>query len=183
MSPSKSRKRGAPPGNLNALKHGYYSQQIKNAVPSDFDPERFSGLKEEIGLIRYHIRRVVEYGQNVEELETALSLLRGICMASTTLTRLIKTQSLLALHDDPISIALRKAVERLDLKISDSDLPQSKKPSPGLLPLSTYLSPFRNCYDFFGTNTILQSFRGCEPVVVRRWLRICILSWTSGFSL
>ena len=152
MSPSKSRKRGAPPGNLNALKHGYYSQQIKNAVPSDFDPERFSGLNEEIGLIRYHIRRVVEYGQNVEELETALSLLRGICMASTTLTRLIKTQSLLALHDDPISIPLRKAVEQLDLKISDSDLPQSKKPSTS--PPSTFdlLIAFQELFRIFFWN-------------------------------
>ena len=46
-------------------------------------------------MLRVIIRRVVEMGKDVDNLYDALNLMRGLCFATTRLTRLIKTQPLL----------------------------------------------------------------------------------------
>jgi hypothetical protein len=119
------RKRGAPPGNLNALKHGFYSKQLKNAKADldDLDAGEFSGLQDEITLLRVFTRRVVDLGQDVDRLDEALSLLRGLCLAATTLTRLLKTQHILASGDDDVTRAIRQALDELHETLGLQDNP------------------------------------------------------------
>jgi hypothetical protein len=57
------RKRGAPKGNRNALKHGYYSRALNPAEQSDFRlAAGLEGISEEIALLRFQIKKAVTSG-------------------------------------------------------------------------------------------------------------------------
>jgi hypothetical protein len=77
MSPEK-RKRGAPKGNHNALKHGFYSSKFLQEDQFDFEiASGMEGVSEEIALIRFKIREAVigEDTQNLMPLvKSALAL-------------------------------------------------------------------------------------------------------------
>src|SRR5512146_2641399 len=89
------RRRGAPLGNTNALKHGFYSRRFKRTDIKDLDACEFSGLKDEITMLRVYIRRVIEMSNGMQDFYEAMTLLRVLCLASDSLTRLLKTQNLL----------------------------------------------------------------------------------------
>jgi hypothetical protein len=72
------RKRGAPYGNQNAVKHGFYSRKLDPADRLDLDiAAGVEGVDEEIALLRLQIRKAVS-GGNVAHLvplaKTALAL-------------------------------------------------------------------------------------------------------------
>ena len=126
------KKPGAPPGNLNALKHGFYSKQLKR-VKADLDgldTAEFSGLTDEIQLLRVFIRRVIDLGKDVDRLDDALSLLRGLCLASTTLTRLLKTHHALASGEDDVTLAIRQALDEIHETLGLHDNPPAPRPRP-----------------------------------------------------
>ena len=58
-SPS-PRRPGAPPGNQNALKHGFYTRRLKKRDLTGVETTDVSSLVEEIALIRLFTRRLVE---------------------------------------------------------------------------------------------------------------------------
>lgn len=63
MAQKTKRKRGAPKGNQNALKHGYYSRAFNEAEQSDFDlAVGMEGISEEIALLRFEIKKAVSGG-------------------------------------------------------------------------------------------------------------------------
>ena len=78
MEENTKRPRGAPRGNRNALKHGYYSRAFKKAERPDFyDAAGIEGLDEEIALFRRELKKAVSGGddRNLKLLEkAALSL-------------------------------------------------------------------------------------------------------------
>jgi len=78
--------------NTNALKHGFYSSRFHRADIADLDNHSFSGLKDEITLLRVYIRRVVENSYEVTDHTQTVELLRVISHALTTLNRLVRTQ-------------------------------------------------------------------------------------------
>ena len=56
----KQLKRGAPKGNKNAIKHGYYSQALNKSEKLDFNlAAGLEGITEEIALIRFEIKKAV----------------------------------------------------------------------------------------------------------------------------
>ena len=57
-----TRSRGAQPGNLNAVKHGFYSAHFHQADLAAFETNTFTGLNDEIALLRLYIHRAVELG-------------------------------------------------------------------------------------------------------------------------
>ncbi len=83
------RKRGAPPGNTNALKHGYYSPRFR--PPSSTDFQR-TNLPEQIDLLRAYIRRVKERSAQADDIHAQLSLLRVLALATSRLSRLLRIQ-------------------------------------------------------------------------------------------
>jgi hypothetical protein len=98
-SPVRStRRRGGQPGNRNALKHGFYAAQLRKADLKDLEACRSAGLVDEINLLRVHIRRVVELGAGVDQLDQSIDLLRSLCFAAVCLTRLIKAHAFLAIQ-------------------------------------------------------------------------------------
>jgi hypothetical protein len=130
------RKRGAPRGNTNALKHGFYARRLKKQDLAGLENCPSDGLQDEIAMLRVFIRRVIELGRDTDNLSEAVDLLRVLCLASTSLNRLIKTQHLLAPAEDEFTAAINQALEELmvELNIGSPDPPPSKPgpaPDPG----------------------------------------------------
>ena len=94
-----TRRRGGQPGNFNALKHGFYTRRINQRDLSGVEETSLKGLAEEIALIRIFTRRLVESALPTTDLYELAGILRTLCLASSTITRIIKAQAFLA--NDP----------------------------------------------------------------------------------
>ena len=79
-----TRKRGAPKGNQNARKHGFYSKVLDEAEQLDFElAAGVEGIDDEIALLRVKIKSILSHDpENM-----------GLVMEATnTLARLVKTR-------------------------------------------------------------------------------------------
>jgi uncharacterized protein YjcR len=85
---------GAPKGNLNALKHGYYSRRFRKLETNDLARlEEDNGLIGEITLLRVLIRRVFEAAnEEADNLDTWIKALKTLGTAFARLATLIKAQ-------------------------------------------------------------------------------------------
>src|SRR4030042_2240032 len=82
--PKARKPRGAPRGNKNALKHGFYSKVLNEAQQLDLELAGESeGLDDEIALLRVKIKALLEKDPNNIQL---------IMQASSTLARLVRTR-------------------------------------------------------------------------------------------
>ena len=132
--PSDSRleapRRGAPRGNLNALKHGYYSRLIHEGRLHGSRTHNEMDLSEEITMLRAFIRRFTGLINHASQLGSAMDLLHGLCLAIATLNRLVRTQELVQPHPAEIEIGYRLALEEvthelgIDLPPEEGDQPQ-----------------------------------------------------------
>ncbi len=84
MTTETNKKRGAPKGNQNARKHGFYSKVLDEAEKLDFElATGVEGIDDEIALLRVKIKSLVERDpQNI----------KLIMQAINTLERLIRTK-------------------------------------------------------------------------------------------
>ena len=89
------RKRGAQPGNLNALKHGFYSKQFEAVEIQDLDTMILDGLQDEVAMLRVIIRRILELTKGCDDLEELMNVLGVLGMAATQLAGLLRVQHLL----------------------------------------------------------------------------------------
>src|SRR4030042_3865915 len=77
-------KRGAPKGNQNARKHGFYSKVLNEAEQLDFElATGVEGIDDEIALLRVKIKSVLEHDPENIKL---------IMQATNTLARLVSTR-------------------------------------------------------------------------------------------
>ena len=78
------RKRGAPKGNQNARKHGFYSKVLDAAEQIDFElATGVEGIDDEIALLRVKIKSILVHDpENI----------RLIMQTTNTLARLVKTR-------------------------------------------------------------------------------------------
>jgi uncharacterized protein YjcR len=92
------RKRGAPSGNWNAFKHGFYSKRFRPLEIQDLDTALGDGLEDEIALLRVIIRRVFEYADDDDKqtLDQWSRTLNTLGAASTRLAALIRTQQVVS---------------------------------------------------------------------------------------
>ena len=78
------RKRGAPKGNQNARKHGFYSKVLDEAEQLDFElASGVEGIDDEIALLRVKIKSILE--NDPENIKL-------IMQATSALERLIRTR-------------------------------------------------------------------------------------------
>ena len=83
MTVNAKRKRGAPKGNQNARKHGFYSRALDATERLDFElAAGVEGIDDEIALLRVKIKSILE--KNPENINL-------IMQATNTLARLVKT--------------------------------------------------------------------------------------------
>ena len=81
---AKKRNRGAPKGNQNALKHGYYSRKFSAVEQYDFElAAGMQGVTEEIALLRFEIKKAISGGD--------IKNLIPLTKAALALEKLIRT--------------------------------------------------------------------------------------------
>jgi len=84
MSDKVDRKRGAPKGNQNARKHGFYSKVLDEAEKLDFElATGVEGIDDEIALLRVKIKSLITHDPDNIKL---------IMQATNTLARLLRTR-------------------------------------------------------------------------------------------
>ena len=80
MPTQAKRKRGAPKGNQNASKHGFYAKVLDEAEQFDFElASGVNGIDDEITLLRVKIKSVLEKDpQNIKLIMQATNTLAGL---------------------------------------------------------------------------------------------------------
>jgi hypothetical protein len=130
--PVKKRK-GAQPGNLNALKHGFYSRSFKELEKGDLEAMLAQDLESEIAMLRVVVRRAFELstapadedtdlGQDLDaqaKLGTAIHVMNSLGMASIRLGSLLKIQAMLGKRQGDIGAVISEALKEVarDLKL------------------------------------------------------------------
>ena len=91
------RKRGAQPGNTNAIKHGFYAKNFSPAEHQDLEAAPGQGLSDEIALLRVLIRRFAcqVLAADHAGLADSAQYLSTISDAMTRLASLLRTDHLL----------------------------------------------------------------------------------------
>jgi hypothetical protein len=112
---AEKRKRGAPVGNHNALKHGFYSKDFKKNDRFDFDlASGMEGVDAEIALLRLEMKKAVSGGdiQNLVPLvKTALAL-----------EKLLRTRHKIFSPQDNLESALKGVYRDLILPLLNNDV-------------------------------------------------------------
>jgi len=84
MTAQKVNKRGAPKGNQNARKHGFYSKVLDEIEQADFKTATaVEGIDEEIALLRVKIKSLISHDPDNIKL---------IMQATNTLARMVRTK-------------------------------------------------------------------------------------------
>jgi len=80
MAMQAKKKRGAPKGNQNARKHGFYSKVLDEAEQLDFElASGVNGIDDEIALLRVKIKSVLEKDpENIKLIMEATNTLAGL---------------------------------------------------------------------------------------------------------
>lgn len=130
LNPQPLKRRGAQPGNRNAIKHGFYARHYTPQEVSDFEEMEPLDVRNEIELTRALMRRVLESSQTANTHIENLDTLRAICIGNLTLTRLIRTQFLKP--EDPEN-TLHGIVSKLIKEIDEGMYPEKNIQSVKLL--------------------------------------------------
>ena len=105
------RKKGGQPGNLNALKHGFYSRLFRSGETADLEAYVADGLMDEIAMMRVWTRRVMALGDGVESLEDAMGVLGALGVASLQLSNLLRMQKFLGGSSNEFEKTFKQALE------------------------------------------------------------------------
>jgi hypothetical protein len=109
--------RGAPKGNLNALKHGFYSRLFHAEEVVELEGDQSNSLEHEITLLRVMIRRTMLLADGIDDLHEATRVLDALGAAAGRLANLLRAQkSLKDTHTgvaDEISLAIQQVNSEL----------------------------------------------------------------------
>jgi len=89
MPEEAKRKRGAPKGNQNARKHGFYSKVLDETEQLDFElASGVEGIDDEIALLRVKIKSILEKDpENIKLIMQATNTLAGLVKTSYNITK------------------------------------------------------------------------------------------------
>ena len=89
MPKEAKRKRGAPKGNQNARKHGFYSRVLDEAEQLDLElASGVEGIDDEIALLRVKIKSILEKDpENIKLIMQATNTLAGLVKTSYNITK------------------------------------------------------------------------------------------------
>ncbi len=109
------KKRGAPHGNHNALKHGLYARALPATDLINLDEAPQVNLVPEIELLRILIARAVQVAQTAQTIPEINACLRSISFAAANLNRLMRTQNMLniVIEKDEYDAAMNQAMAEL----------------------------------------------------------------------
>ena len=89
MSTKVKRKEGAPKGNQNARKHGFYSRVLDEAEQLDFElATGVNGIDDEIALLRVKIKSLLEHDpENIKLIMQATNTLAGLVKTNYNISK------------------------------------------------------------------------------------------------
>lgn len=114
MTKNNKRKRGGQPGNINALRHGFYSSLFKPLEAKDLENILSTGLEDEIAMLRVATRRAFELANDADDIDQMIKALGALGLASIRTSRLLKAQKELGDGDqalDAISTAINEVLK------------------------------------------------------------------------
>ena len=115
-----ARRQGGQPGNVNALKHGFYSKRFDVDELKDIETIDAQGLSSEINMLRVYIRRVFDLSDGKDDLKTALNTLNGLSLAAARLASCLKTQTFLTSgQDESILTEITRAIAEINEEIKE----------------------------------------------------------------
>ena len=109
--------RGAPKGNLNALKHGFYSRLFHNVEIGDLANDPSTNLEHEITLLRVMIRRTMELADGIDDLHDATRVLDALGAAAARLSNLIRMQKTLNQGQPGLADEISIAIQRVNAEL------------------------------------------------------------------
>jgi len=125
QSKTTPRKRGAPRGNKNALKHGFYARNFTYQEIADIDDRKPISVTDEINLIRIFMRRVIaSFDASNSSQQDLLDTFRALCLGNMTLARLIRLHLLPAMinqSSDSLSEILSQVLNDIQQKDQSAD--------------------------------------------------------------
>jgi hypothetical protein len=107
------KKRGAPKGNLNALKHGFYTSRFSRAELISVKKINPTSLKDEILIIRLLVRRLLDRAAEDLTIEQCYDNLRVACLAGLAITRMLKVEHTLNGPVDEMTLAINEALDQV----------------------------------------------------------------------
>lgn len=102
--PANYRKRGAQPGNINALKHGRYASLVPPKDNRSLPDILSSSLEEEISMLRKATRRVFDLAKQADDIDLAIKVLGSLGLAMIRTSRLLKSQQELGDGDQTLEV-------------------------------------------------------------------------------
>jgi hypothetical protein len=123
------RRKGAQPGNNNAIKNGFYARCFKRRDITDLQKHDFEGLKDEIELFRVQIRRISEMSADIKNLQEALDYLNCFSHAFHSLSRLVRTNYFVFNDQDDFKSEIMKAVNEARLELEAEGAAKNEPPS------------------------------------------------------
>lgn len=109
-----SNPRGAPKGNLNALKHGFYSRLFHDSESSEINADQLENLENEITLLRVMIRRTMELADGIDDLKEARRVLDALGAASGRLANLLRTQKSLSATNTGVADEISETIRQIN---------------------------------------------------------------------
>lgn len=110
--------RGAPKGNTNALKHGFYSRHFRQLEAADLEFALSNGLQDEIAMLRVSLRRLFELSDDADNPDDASKVLATLGLACTHLANMLRTQKILTGEEKSSDDAITLAIQQLMLEIT-----------------------------------------------------------------
>ena len=109
--------RGAPKGNLNALKHGFYSRLFHSGEASDLANGHPTSLEHEITLLRVMIRRTMELADGIQDLREAIRVLDALGAAAGRLSALVRAQKSLNESQSRMADEISMAIQQVNSEL------------------------------------------------------------------
>ena len=115
---STRKKRGAQPGNRNALKHGFYARQFEDEELSDLEIlQQGVSLNDEILMLRIVTRRLLEMSNRCEDIEQLSGVLNTLGLAATRLGTLVRLRKQVG-EDNELSAAINQVLAEMAQDLS-----------------------------------------------------------------
>jgi hypothetical protein len=119
------KKRGAPVGNTNALKHGFYSPRYRPVGSPMYDD---SGLLDQIAVLSLYIHQVMLLSEEIHSIKDSLGIFRALSYSMACLNRLLRAQQLVSGGSQEEVNILRSSLSRILDQIYLDKLADLSKP-------------------------------------------------------
>jgi hypothetical protein len=107
-------KRGAPVGNTNALKHGFYSRNFRRQESADLEASDFDGLADEVSLLRVSLRRLFDFASETPDPKLMISTLKSLSVSCIHLATLIHKHRTFTGEENPIISLIGESVSEVN---------------------------------------------------------------------